>query len=107
MASSQSSMDETLVIGARPKTAATSEQNRQRMDRSRSNSRGRSVLTKRIGRGAEIDMTSPIRTRSGSRSESVGFVDTPIGLGPQLHCYLPGPYPDPHLSLLVVSQIQP
>ena len=53
------SMDENLpiLIGARPKQAVARELNRQRMDRSRSNSRGRSVLSKRIGRrAAELDM---------------------------------------------------
>ena len=56
------------------------EQNRQRMDRSRSNSRGGSVLSKRIDRRAEIEMEelTPIRPRSGS----VGFIDTPISMGP-------------------------
>ena len=79
---SAQSMDETLpmLVGARPKQAIARKQNRQRMDRSRSNSRGRSVLSKRIGRGAEIeiDESTPIRPRSGS----VGCIDTPIGMGP-------------------------
>ena len=72
-----------VLIGARPKQAVACELNRQRMDRSRSsNSRGRSVLSKRIGRGAaELDMddrSTPIRPRSGS----VRFIDTPLGMGP-------------------------
>ena len=78
-------IDENLPmwIGARPKQAVARELNRQRMDCSRSNSRGRSVLSKRIGRGAvELDMdneSTPIRQRSGS----VGFIDTPLGMGSQ------------------------
>ena len=75
-------MHETLpvLVGARPKLTIAREQNRQRIDQSRSNSQGRSVLSKRIGRGAKIDMDEsiPIRPRSGS----VGFVDTPIDMGP-------------------------
>ena len=81
---SSQSMDENMpmLIGARPKQAVARELNRQRMDRSRSNSRGRSVLSKRIGRGAaELDMdgeSTPNRPRSGY----VGFIDTPLGMGP-------------------------
>ena len=79
---SAQSMDETLpmLVGARPKQAIAHEQNRQRMDRSRSNSGGRSILSKRIGHGAEIEMdeSTPITPRSGS----VEFIDTPIGMGP-------------------------
>ena len=79
------SMDENLpvLIGARPKQSIARERNRQRMERSRSNSRGRSVLSRRMARGsaAELDMddkSTPIRPRSGS----VGFIDTTIGMGP-------------------------
>ena len=77
-------MDENwpILIGARPKQSIARERNRQRMDRSRSNSRGRSILSRRIGHGsAELDMddeSAPIRPRSGS----VRFINTPIGMGP-------------------------
>ena len=55
------------------------------IQRSRSHSRGRSVLAKRIGRGAEIEADD---TPFCPRSDSAGFVDTPIGMVPAtaLHC---------------------
>ena len=74
--------DASMLIGACPKRSIAwdREQIRQQVDRSRSNSRGRSILAKRVGRGIEIDTydTMPFRPRA----ESVGFVDTPIGMDP-------------------------
>ena len=79
------SMDENLsvLIGARPKQSIARERNRQRMERSRSNSRGRSVLSRRMARGsaAELDMDDE-PTLIWPRSGSVGFIDTPIRMGP-------------------------
>ena len=74
------SLDDNLLIGARPKQSVAREQARQQMERSRSNSRGRSIMTRRTrGSAAELeDESTPIRPRT----DSVGFIDTPIGMGP-------------------------
>ena len=47
-------MDETLPVLV--KLTVAREQNRERMERSRSNNRGRSILSKRIGCRADIVM---------------------------------------------------
>ena len=62
-------MDDNLpvLIGARPKQSIARERARQQMERSRSNSRGRSILTRRTrGSAAELDMddkSTPIRAK--------------------------------------------
>ena len=77
-------MDDNLpvLIGARSKKSVARERARQQMERSRSNSRGRSILSRRTGgSAAELDMddeSTPIRPRT----ESVSFINTPIGMGP-------------------------
>ena len=72
--------DLPMLIGARPKTATARERDRRQMERSRSNSRGRSIMTRRTrGSAAELeDESTPIRRRA----DSVGLIDTPIGMGP-------------------------
>ena len=75
------SMDEMpVLIGARPNKQTARERARLQMERSRSNSRGRSILSRRArGSAAEIeDESTPIRPRT----ESTDFIDTPIGMGP-------------------------
>ena len=69
-----------ILIGARPKTATARKRARRQMERSRSNSRGRSIMTRRTrGSAAELeDESTPIRPRA----DSVGLIDTPIGMGP-------------------------
>ena len=62
------------------------EQNQQQIQRSRSHNRGRSVLAKRIGQGAEIEADD---TPFCPRSDSAGFVDTPIGMGPTTALHSP------------------
>ena len=77
---SKSMDDMPILIGARPKTQAARERARLQMERTRSNSRGRSILTRRTrGSAAEIeDESTPIRPRT----DSIDFIDTPIGMGP-------------------------
>ena len=75
-------MDDNLpvLIGARPKQSVARERARLQMERSRSNSRGRSILSRRTrGSAAELDDES---TPTRPRTDSVGFIDTPIGMGP-------------------------
>ena len=83
--------DTTVMVGARPKRSLTQNwgQNRQRVDRSRSSSRGWAILRKRRicrieidtdDRGMEIETDDTMLFRP--RAVSLGFVDTPIGMGP-------------------------
>ena len=88
------SLDDNLpiLIGACPKQSIAHERARLQMERTRSNSRGRSIHTRRTrGSAAEIeDDSTPTRLRT----DSIDFVDTPIGMGPATALTSPTRYSD-------------
>ena len=89
---SKSMDDMPVLIGARPKTQAARERARLQMERTRSNSRGRSVHTRRTrGSAAEIEDDS---TPTRPRTDSTDLVDTPIGMGPATALTSPTRYSD-------------
>ena len=71
-----------MLVGAHSikSIAREKEEIRRQVYRSRSNSRGRSILAKRVGRGAEMEADKTTLFRP--RADSAGFVDTPISMGP-------------------------
>ena len=89
---SKSMDDMPVLIGARPKTRAARERARLQMERTRSNSRGHSIHTRRTrASAAEIEDDS---TPTRPRTDSIDFVDTPIGMGPATALTSPTRYSD-------------
>ena len=89
---SKSMDDMPVLIGARPKTQAARERARLQLERTRSNSRGRSIHTRRTrASAAEIEDDS---TPARPRTDSIDFVDTPIGMGPATALTSPTRYSD-------------